>query len=266
MKKYLSVFNISFQQEFVYRLNFIMWRVRNILQIFLIFFLWDTIFSQPGRVVFGYDRAKILTYVFGLAIVRAIVTSSRIIDVAGEISDGTLSNYLLKPVSYFKYWFTRDIASKALNLIFAVFEITVLYFILKPPFFLQSNPFILVLFLVSLVEGILIYFFLLFIFDMFAMWYPEQAWAPIFFLYIFVEFLGGGLFPLDILPAVIQKALYLTPFPYIYFMPLQAYLGKLGTAVSLQGVLVAGIWIIILAITLRKLWQAGLMVYKSEGR
>ncbi|KKR39559.1 hypothetical protein A2210_01465 [Candidatus Woesebacteria bacterium RIFOXYA1_FULL_40_18] len=266
MKKYLSVFKISFQQEFVYRLNFIMWRVRNVLQIFLIFFLWDTIFSDPGRVVFGYDRAKILTYIFGLAIMKAIVTSSRTIDVAGEISDGKLSNYLLKPVNYFKYWFTRDVASKSLNLIFAVFEVTILYFILKPPFFFQPNPLLLVLFLTSLLSGVLLYFFLLFIFDMFAMWYPEQGWGPIFFLFIFVEFLGGGLFPLDILPAAIQKGLYLTPFPYLYFIPLQIYLGKLGIIESLWATLVAGVWILVLGFTLKKLWQAGLAVYKSEGR
>lgn len=266
MKKYLSIFKISFQQEFVYRLNFIMWRFRNVLQIFLIFFLWDSVFSDPSRVVFGYDRAKILTYVFGLAIVKAILTSSRTIDVAGEISDGNLSNYLLKPVNYFKYWFTRDIASKTLNLIFAIFEVAVLYFILKPPFFFQTNPLLVFLFLVSLAGGVFLYFFLVLIFDMFAMWYPEQAWGPIFFLFIFVEFLGGGLFPLDIFPSTIQKVLYLTPFPYLYFVPLQIYLGKLGLLGSLQAVLVGGMWIIVLSLTLKKLWHAGLLVYRSEGR
>lgn len=128
MKKYLELFKISFQQEFVYRLNFIMWRVRNVLQIFLVFFLWDTVFSNSQRVVFGYDRAKILTYVFGLVLVRAFVLSARAVDVGGEVARGDLSNYLLKPISYFKYWLTRDLSSKALNLIFAVFETTALFY------------------------------------------------------------------------------------------------------------------------------------------
>ena len=101
---------------------------------------------------------------------------------------------------------------------------------------------------------------------MFAMWYPEQGWGPIFFLFIFVEFLGGGLFPIDILPAAIQRGLYLTPFPYLYFIPLQIYLGKLGILESLQAVLVGGVWIVVSGFTLKKLWQAGLLVYKSEGR
>ena len=99
-----------------------MWRVRNVLRIFLVFFLWDSIFSDPGRTLFGYDRSKILTYVFGILIVRAFVLSARAADVAGEIANGDLSNYLLKPVSYFKYWLTRDLSSKVLNMGFAGVE------------------------------------------------------------------------------------------------------------------------------------------------
>src|SRR5690242_11291139 len=102
MKKYWPIFKASFIQEFAYPANFIMWRVRNIFQISLIFFLWDSIFSNPQRVIFGYDKGKILTYVFGLMFVRSIVLSIRSIDVAGDISRGDLSNYLLKPVGYLK--------------------------------------------------------------------------------------------------------------------------------------------------------------------
>src|SRR3990167_3567455 len=139
MKKYLQVFKISFEQEFAYRLNFIMWRVRNVLQIFLVFFLWTTIFADQSKEIFGYNRDKILTYVFGIMIMKALVLSARVIDVSGEISRGDLTNYLLRPVNYFKYWMTRDISSKALNLGFAVFEFFLLYLVLKPSLFFQTD-------------------------------------------------------------------------------------------------------------------------------
>jgi len=117
-----------------------MWRVRNVLQILLVFFLWDAIFQDSGRVVFGYDKAKILTYIFGILVLKSIVFSSRSIDISSEIASGDISNLLLKPISYLKYWFSRDIASKTLNLFFAIFETTVLYLILKPEFFIQPYP------------------------------------------------------------------------------------------------------------------------------
>ncbi len=247
MKKYFQVFKISFQQEFVYRVNFIMWRFRNILQIFLVFFLWDTVFTQPGREIFGYDRTHILTYVFGLLIVRGIVLSARSIEVAGEISRGELSNYLLKPASYFKYWLSRDISSKALNLVFAAVETTLLFFILKPPFFLQTNPTLIVGFIFALALAVFIYFVLLFITSSVPFWVPEAGWGMHFLVTaVAVEFLSGALFPLDILPGVIQSILNYTPFPYLIFFPLQVYLGRITGFALVRGLFVSSFWAVAL--------------------
>ena len=267
MQKYLQVFKISFQQEFVYRVNFIMWWVRNVLQIFIVFFLWDAVFSDPERVVFGYDRSKILTYVFGLLLVRAFVLSARAVEVAGEISTGDLSNYLIKPVSYFKYWLTRDMSSKALNLTFALAEVSVLYLILKPPFFVQTNFLLIIGFLITLVIAMFIYFVLLFIISSVPFWIPEAGWAVHFLVtVVIIEFMSGALFPLDILPSVIQDFLNLTPFPYLIFFPLQVYLGKVTGFALVRGIIISFFWAVSLWFIMRSIWSRGLKVYQSHGR
>jgi len=267
MNKYLQVFKISFAQEFAYRVSFIMWRVRNLLQIFLIFFLWDTIFTQPDRVVFGYDRAKILTYVFGILIVKALVLSAKAADVAEDIARGDLSNYLLKPVNYFKYWFTRDISSKFLNLIFATVEFSLIFIILRPTFFFQTDTIQILSFLASIAVAVLIYFSLLFIVSMVPFWAPELGWGSHFLVtVIVVEFLSGGLFPLDILPSGIQGFLNLTPFPYLIFFPLQVFLGKVTGLALIKGILISISWSLILFYLMKRLWYKGLLVYRAEGR
>jgi ABC-2 type transport system permease protein len=264
--KYLAVFRVSFEQEFVYRVNFIMWRLRNVMQFFLVFFLWDSVFNDPGRQFFGYDRPKILTYVFGILIIKAIVYSSRSIDVSGDIARGDLSNFLLKPISYFKYWFTRDASSKALNLIFAFFETIVLYVLLRPPFFVQTNPLIILFFLLSIAIAILLHFSLILFFSMIPFWYPEQSWATMFLFMIFSDFLGGGLFPLDIMPQNIQRVIYLTPFPHMLFTPLQIYIGKYSIEKTLLYLGVGLLWILLFSITIKKMWKMGLRQYRAEGR
>lgn len=266
MKKYLSIFKISFQQEFAYRLNFVMWRVRNVLQVFLAFFLWDSVFSDPNRNLFGYDRAKILTYVFGMLVIKSIVTSSRTIDVPGQIARGELMNHLLKPISYFKYWFVRDVSSKTLNLSFAVIETLLLFLILRPDVFFQTDVVYVFFFIVSLVLAVILYFLLLFLASMLPFWHPEQAWGVIFLLFIIVEFLGGGVFPIDILPDAIQKALYLTPFPYLLFVPLQTYLGKMDTLFLVRNTIVALMWVGLLSVLVRNVWNRGLRIYNADGR
>ncbi len=264
--KYLSVFKISFQQEFAYRLNFIMWRLRNVFQVFLAFFLWDTVFANPGMVIFGYDRAKILTYVFGLILIRSIVLSMRSVDIAPEIAKGDVSNLLLKPISYFKYWFTRDSASKLLNLTFAVFEAGILYILLRPPFFLQNNIFYILFFILSITLAIILYFLLVLLFSMPTFWFPQQSWGFMFLLMVFVDILAGGIFPIDILPSNIQNLAYLTPFPYLLFIPVEIYLGHFNFVATLRFLAASMVWIFILLFVNNKVWNLGLKSYRAEGR
>lgn len=267
MKKYLQVFRISFQQEFAYRLSFVMWRVRNILQILVVFFLWDTIFSFREGEIFGYDRDKILTYVLGLVFIKAFVLSARSQDVAGEIARGEIINYLLKPVNYFKYWLTRDISSKVLNLSFALGEFILLYIILRPPFYFQYNPVQILIFLLSIGLAILTYFLLLFIVDAIPFWAPELGWGGHFlFTIVMVEFLSGIIFPLDILPLNFQNILNLTPFPYMIFFPLQIYLGRISGIPALRGIIISLAWVFILWFLMKAIWQKGLKAYQAYGR
>lgn len=267
MNKYVKIFKTSFEQEFAYRANFIMWRVRNVFQIVITFFLWDTIFSDPGRIVFGYDRSRILTYVFGLMVVRAVVLSARAVDVSSDVSEGNLSNHLLKPISYFKFWITRDIASKALNLSFAICEFALLFILLRPDFYFQTNPLFLLSFFLSLLIAALIYFTILFIVSAVPFWAPELGWASQFLVAIvIIEFLSGALFPIDVLPGSLANIVMLTPFPYMIFFPIQVYLGKIEGGLLLQGFLVSVLWSVILWFGMKYIWAKGLKVYQAFGR
>jgi ABC-2 type transport system permease protein len=267
MNKYLSIFKISFQEEFVYKLNFVMWRVRNIFQILLIFFLWSAVFTDSQTVIFGYDKAKILTYVFGIMIVRALVMSARTSDMASDIARGNLSNYLVKPFSYFKFWFSRDISSKALNLIFAAGEFAILYLILVPPFYFQTNPLTLLWFLVGIVLAIFIYFFILILVSSITFWLPELSWGGHFLItMVIVEALSGALFPINILPLTLQSIVMATPFPYLIYFPVQIYLGNISGQALLGGMIMAFAWAGILWLIANIVWQKGLRSYESIGR
>lgn len=267
MRKYFSIFKISLQEEFAFRLNFILWRVRNIFQIFLIFFLWSTVFENSKTIIFGYDRAKILSYVFGVMIVRALVFSSRSVDVANDIAHGDLSNHLLKPINYFKYWLTRDFSSKFLNLIFATFEFAILYLILKPPFFFQKDIYVLITFLFSAVIAMFLYFFILFSISAVPFWSPELSWGSQFLMLIVVaEGFSGSLFPINILPANFQSILLSTPFPYLVYFPIQIYLGNVTGFDLIKGLCISLFWMFVLMYLMNLIWKNGLKFYESIGR
>jgi len=266
LRKYVSIAATSWQNGFVYRLNFIMWRVRNFIQLLTIYFLWSSVTSNQDQ-IFSYSQSAILTYILGSSIIRAFVMSSRSIDAQGEIASGDLNNYLVKPLNYFLNWVSRDIADKSLNVIFSVAEISIVILWLRPPFVFQTNPSTLLLFVVSILLATILYFMFSFIVSMTTFWYYENnGWAQRFLTFVLIESLAGSLFPLDILPQQIAKIFQLLPTAYFIYYPMQIYLGRLDPTQTITGFSITLFWIITLFFIGQTLWRRGLKIYGAFGR
>lgn len=267
MRKYLKIFNISFQQEFAYRINFILWRVRNVLQILIFFFLWNAVLPTSSSQVFGYDRAKIFTYAFVLIIVKAVVLSSKSVDVAGQIANGEVTNLLLKPVNYFYYWITRDLSTKFINFFFGTIEATFLILLLKPNIYWQTNIVFVTAFIASLLIAMFLYFNLLMLTNFIPFWVPELSWGAQFLvIVVIVEFLSGSFFPLDVFPPIVYQILRFTPFPYLIFIPIKIYLGSFDIGMITQSLAIGFVWCVILWKIMNRIWKKGLIVYEGVGR
>ena len=199
MGKYLSIFKLSWDSALVYRFNFVMWRLRTIISFLAIYFFWVAVFKHNNQ-VFDYTQTALLTYVIVARFVDTLVFSSLSYTAGQEIASGNLNNYLLKPFSYFKYWFTRDLADKLLNLIFFAAELILIVAILRPPLqFPASLNSWLLFFSTASLAGVM-HFYLDFLINAFTFWYPEHGGWPFRFLaWMLFEFLTGLMFPLDIL-------------------------------------------------------------------
>ncbi len=266
MRKYFTVFAIDWQSQFIYRLNFILWRFRNVLRLLMTYFLWRGIFVS-NQFVYGYSQPQMLTYVFLVLIVQTLVISAPSSDnIGGEIANGDLSNYLVKPVSYLKYWFTRDLSSKVMNILFATVEITLLWLWLKPTIQLPGSLLTIIGFTISALLAAVIYFFISASTRFVAFWAPENTWPIAFLTLVLLEILAGGIFPLDILPKWAGILLQFTPFPYLIYFPIAIFLGKINGLELLQIIFQSIVWLVIMTKLTQLIWKKGLANYASEGR
>ncbi len=263
MKKYFRVFSNSLQEYFAFRLNFILWRVRVIISILISYFLWQTIFQSQNQ-IFGYRAAEMLTYILLITFLNGIVLSSQTFRVAEEINTGTLSSFIIRPISYFGYVLFRDISDKTVNTFFSVLEIILLVIVLRPPIFLQTSFFWLGLFSITCVLAALLFFEIGMMLSIIGFW-SRETWAPRFIFFILVTFLAGTFFPLDILPVPVYNFIQLLPFTYLIFFPLKIYLGHIGSAALIKGFFIMSGWIIFLGVILRVSWRRGLKIYTAEG-
>jgi ABC-2 type transport system permease protein len=265
MKKYYLIAKNMWDQTFMYRLNFVVWRIRTVVNLLIVYFLWMAILPA-NKTIFGYTQPIMLTYILGTSLLNAIVLASRSGEVGDEINNGDLSNFLLRPVNYFSYWFSKDIGDKAMNICFSIAELTLLFLILKPPFFLQQNILYLALTFLSIAFGVVLYFFMNFLIGLSGFWVNETWPIRFIFMIIFIQFLGGGLFPLDILPKPIFIIFQLLPTSYLVYFPLKIYLGQLSYQQITIGLCISFVWIFLLYTFVQRLWSRGLRVYTAEGR
>lgn len=263
MDKYLAVFKISWEQGLVYRLNFVLWRVRSVLQLLLSYFIWWTIFHSQTQ-IFNYTQTGILTYIMVASLIRAVILSSRAVDVAGQINEGSIANFLVKPLGVIGYYFAQDLSDKLLNMAFVILELILLISLLKPPLIFQTDPIVLIFFSAATLLGLLLYFAIAFIIGMLSFWI-ENAWAPLFLITIILEGFGGGLFPIDIFPKSIANILLLTPFPYLIYFPAKIYLGTLPLGEILKGFIILSLWLVGSWYLMVQILKMGLKKYTAFG-
>ncbi len=262
MQKYFSLFTITLQEIFAYRLNMLMWRVRQVFVFLVPFFIWKSILGQGGE-IYGYNFAAIMTYLFGTTVLRSLVMGSRTIDLGWMINSGNLTIPLMRPINIFGLFFTRDLADKLFNLSFIIFEIPLIILLFHPPVFLQTDVVSILFFIVSVILAILIYFFINIIFGSLAFW-SRDIWAPRFLLMMIMEFASGTMFPLDMLPEYWQNIVFMTPFPSLLYVPLKIYLGT--DPHYLSHLLIAFAWTLGLGLMASLVWKKGIKSYEAEGR
>lgn len=264
MNKYILVIKNTWNEIITYRLNFLMWRVRTIIQLLTIYFLWTSVMPIEGQ-IFGYTRNLMLTYIILTNFVNSIIVSTRTQEIAENINNGDLSVFLIKPFNYFKYWLFRDFGDKLMNIFLSAIEILIIFLILKPPIYLQNKIDILLFTLLSIILGLILNFLIGCLLSMLGFWTPE-VWAPRFLYYVLLTFFAGIFFPLDILPKALFHVLQGLPFAYLIFFPIKIYLGQLNLSQILSGFSIALIWILIFYFLLKIIWQRGLKIYGAYGR
>ena len=262
--KYFLFAQKTWEETLTFRFNFLMWRFRNVLQLLTFYFLWQAVFPQNATIG-TYDKSQIITYVLAISLVRSIVFSNRSFAIGEEINSGMLSNYLIKPINYFMYWFSRDIGDKAMNIAFVIVEISLLIILLKPELFIQTNISYFLLATIAIVLAIIAYFILNALLEMIGFW-TSEVWAPRFIFMIVITFLAGGLFPLDLAPKSIYTILQFLPFTYLLYFPVKIYLGQIPQDQIFAGFAILIFWSFVLVLILKYMWSKGLKVYTAYGK
>jgi ABC-2 type transport system permease protein len=267
MRKYWHVLNVGLQNNLTYRFNFLARSVFGLVPLIAIILLWRSIFSgkDPNGMVGTYTLSEMISYYLLTTVVDALTAVNEDDwQIAADIKDGNISQFLLKPIDYLTYRLCLFVSGRVTYLAVAVVPLTLFILSLHEYFVLPPSWAAFGMFLFSVALTALLQFFMSYTMAMLAFWVLEVS-TFIFILFAFEYIASGHLFPLDILPRSLEQFLYLTPFPYQLYFPVSIYLGKAAQADLQRGLCVQIFWVAATYGLARFAWRRGIKKYSAVG-
>ena len=267
MKKYWHVINIGIQNNLTYRFNFLARAVFGLIPLIAMLYVWQKIYSGngAGSTVGTYSLAQMISYYLLTTVVDALTAVNEDDwQIATDIKDGNISQFLLKPIDYLWYRLCLFLSGRVTYLAVAATPLTIFILYLHQYFLPPPNWTAFGAFLISTVLTALLQFFMSYTMAMLAFWVLEVS-TFIFILFAFEYLASGHLFPLDILPRGLEQALFYTPFPYQLYFPVSIYMGKATGTDIIRGLVIQGLWVIAAYGIARFAWRRGIKHYSAVG-
>jgi ABC-2 type transport system permease protein len=262
-----NVFSVEVRKRMFYRADFWINSVAGIAVTFsLYWFLARAMFAVSARPMLGgYTvNGMLLYYVFALLMGRIVQANEMEMGIAQDIYDGSLSRYLLYPVPYAAVKFAQQTGSLAPQFIQLGLVGVLAPLVMRVPQDVHITATSVAMAMVSLALANVLHFVLILPIQAVAFW-ADNVWSLVVAERIAVSLMGGLMLPLDLFPAWARHALYLSPFPYLYAVPVRALMGKVSPMEWITGIAVSLIWCGIASVVARLVWRRGDLQYTGVG-
>lgn len=251
----MSLFNkflmLSFKEKYAYKFDFYISILASVLVIVVQINVWEALYRGSANNTGSLQQ--MITYVLLSSVIFSLTKSEAGKKIGRKIEDGSIISDFTRPVVFKNYIFAEDLGNNFFQVIFislpSVAVVSLFYGFSWNGNFLNS-----LIFLASLVLGVIISFYIKYIIGLFAFWL-ETSWYIPFFVGAIFELFSGSTIPLWFFPEWLRNISYLLPFRMIFFEPISIFLNKYSVhhSISILGIQV--IWLSALVIIEKLLWM-----------
>lgn len=193
MKKFLTIIKAFWQRALTYRFTIIAYRIGEIGETIILILMWTAIYGSEKSIK-GFSLLEMITYILIGNLFSVMVRNFLADIVARDIKDGRLSMYLIRPMSYFSYLFSREIGRLSFSTVISVFSQAFIIVFFLNKFIWNFDAVYLTLIIVMILLAFVIELLLACLIGFIAFWTDEVDG-----LYATVErikkFFSGGYFP-----------------------------------------------------------------------
>lgn len=263
MSKLLAYTKIQILVCLRYKFQAFIWAITDLLPIIVMFFYWLRAFESTNLVA-GRSKEEIVSYYIISGLVTSFLITHPEFELSQAINRGKISNYLIRPMSYFSLTFVGEIAYKLVKLIvsapfYSLFVICVIEFWqVNLRLFLNFQTIIILI--LSFIMIVLIKYSI----GLLAFFFTEIGWV-IALDDLMTYFISGVWIPLFLFPNWFLNILNYLPFKYYIFIPIESLLGNLTITQQFTHIAIQILWILIFIIINSLLWKQGVKKYSGYG-
>jgi ABC-2 type transport system permease protein len=267
-----TILRIALEERLVYRGDFALGTVMRFLPIITQIFLWWAVFESvgdgnrsDGRIA-GYGFENVVAYYLLTMVSRAFSSMPGLASgVALQIRNGEIKKFLIQPVDMVGFLLLNRVAHKVAYYSVAVVPFAFLFYFCRG-YFVDGWPDAMTMaaFVLSLVMGFLLGFFLEVTIGLIGFWFLEVT--SLLFVYMLMSFfLSGHMFPLDMLPQPWNQLVELMPLKYLAYFPSAVFLGKVSGPDLARGLVIEAAWLVFFIVFSRLMFHFGVKRYSGFG-
>jgi len=242
MKKYLYLIKNSWIDKILYREEFLMSVLVDVLIFTGQYVFWHVVFGER-EVVKGFSFEGIMTYYLLVRILSDIANSKVGFTISEAVREGRISNYLLRPFRIKSWLLIEEIGNISFNLIIKliVYSISFMIIFSRLSFNLTTLP----ISIISMFFALILSFNVYFILGCLSFWTKNSKYIN-FAMRRVILFLSGAVIPITFFPEIFQNILKYMPFRYFLDVPIGIYLQSEISSRIFYEILIQVVWIIVL--------------------
>ncbi len=267
LRKYAHVLSMGIQNTLVYRANFLFRAAFGLVPLTATLFLWEAIYAgrPAGTAIGAYTLAQMVSYYLLVTVVDAITAVAEDDwQIAADIKDGAVSQFLLKPLDYLAYRLCLYLSGRVIYTTVALIPVAIFLFFQRGYLVGPADPWSWVLTPLSVLLAGLLQFLIAYTVALLSFWVLDVS-TFIFIQFAFEYLASGHLFPLDILPDALHRLILWSPYPYLLYFPVGVYLGRIQGADLWRGFGLQVAWVVAAFLIARFTWSRGLRKYTAVG-
>ena len=259
---YAAVLRIYTKTALAYRMEFFMDMLLFMVGPLIFIAVWLAVYSaEHVSAIGGITLAGMIVYQLILGSISYLSYPDNIDNLQSDIQQGSIASALIRPMRYVPQLLARGVPG---TLFFAVFGTAPILIAISYIAGLHIGVLTAIAFVGEMAMAYAIIDLIGFIIGAMSV-YLTNIWGKMNGLSWVFALAGGGIMPLSLYPQIGYKALMLTPFPYLYYVPGGTFSGMIPLG-ALAPIFAVGLsWVAGLALVAALVWSHASKAINAVG-